>query len=122
MTVFAFGSVKASPGVTTAVLALAAAWPADRCMVVELDLDGGDVAAWYDVAAQPGLRSYAAAGRCDLRPYTVLAHPAAAGAGWLAKLRLAGLVNGRREGTFVYDSTADVHVRRLLVCRRRVRE
>ncbi len=75
MSVFAFGSVKASPGVTTAVLALAAAWPADRrVVVVEADLDGGDVAAWHDVAAQPGLLSYAAAGRRDLRPDTILAH------------------------------------------------
>ncbi|MDQ1702482.1 MAG: hypothetical protein QOF57_1734 [Frankiaceae bacterium] len=32
----------------------------------------------------------------------------------LAKLRLAGLVKGRREGTFVFYSAADVHVRRLL--------
>src|SRR3954462_14160930 len=32
----------------------------------------------------------------------------------LAKLRLAGLVKGRREGTFVYYNAADVHVRRLL--------
>ncbi|GII57715.1 transcriptional regulator [Planotetraspora thailandica] len=32
----------------------------------------------------------------------------------LAKLRLAGLVKGRREGTFVYYSAADVHVQRLL--------
>lgn len=32
----------------------------------------------------------------------------------LAKLRLAGLVRGRRQGTFVYYTAADVHVRRLL--------
>lgn len=32
----------------------------------------------------------------------------------LAKLRLAGLVKGRREGTFVYYSAADEHVRALL--------
>jgi DNA-binding transcriptional ArsR family regulator len=32
----------------------------------------------------------------------------------LAKLRLAGLVKGRREGTFVYYSAADHHVRSLL--------
>lgn len=32
----------------------------------------------------------------------------------LAKLRLAGLVRGRREGTFVYYSAADNHVRPLL--------
>ncbi len=32
----------------------------------------------------------------------------------LAKLRLAGLVKGRREGTFVYYSAADNHVQGLL--------
>lgn len=32
----------------------------------------------------------------------------------LAKLRLAGLVTCRREGTFMYYSTANDHVRRLL--------
>jgi DNA-binding transcriptional ArsR family regulator len=32
----------------------------------------------------------------------------------LAKLRLAGLVKGRREGTYVYYSVADEHVRHLL--------
>src|SRR4051812_32090994 len=32
----------------------------------------------------------------------------------LAKLRLAGLVRGRREGTFVYYTAADDHVRALL--------
>jgi len=32
----------------------------------------------------------------------------------LAKLRLAGLVKGRREGTFVYYSAANDHVHRLL--------
>lgn len=32
----------------------------------------------------------------------------------LAKLRLAGLVKGRREGTFVYYSAANDHVHRIL--------
>lgn len=32
----------------------------------------------------------------------------------LAKLRLAGLVRGRRDGTFVYYTAADTHVRDLL--------
>src|SRR5690625_4904409 len=32
----------------------------------------------------------------------------------LAKLRLAGLVQTRREGTFVYYSATDAHVHRLL--------
>lgn len=40
------------------------------------------------------------------RPTTVSQH--------LAKLRLASLVKGRRQGTFVYYSAADVHVRKLL--------
>lgn len=33
----------------------------------------------------------------------------------LAKLRLAGLVRTRREGTFIYYSATDTHVHRLLV-------
>lgn len=75
MSVYAFASAKASPGVTTTVLALAAVWPPGRrVVVVELDLDGGDVAAWHDLPAQPGLLSYAAAGRRDLRPDALLAH------------------------------------------------
>src|SRR5690625_4229328 len=32
----------------------------------------------------------------------------------LAKLRLAGLVHARREGTFIYYSATDAHVHRLL--------
>jgi DNA-binding transcriptional ArsR family regulator len=32
----------------------------------------------------------------------------------LAKLRMSGLVRGRREGTFVYYSAADIHVQALL--------
>jgi DNA-binding transcriptional ArsR family regulator len=32
----------------------------------------------------------------------------------LSKLRLAGLVESRREGTFIYYSATDEHVRRLL--------
>src|SRR3954465_6725662 len=32
----------------------------------------------------------------------------------LSKLRLAGIVRGRRRGTFVYYAAADEHIRRLL--------
>ena len=32
----------------------------------------------------------------------------------LSKLRLAGIVRGRRQGTYVYYTAADEHVRRLL--------
>jgi DNA-binding transcriptional ArsR family regulator len=42
----------------------------------------------------------------DVAPTVVSQH--------LAKLRLAGLVKGRREGTFVYYSAANQHVHRLL--------
>src|SRR3954471_15540958 len=42
----------------------------------------------------------------DVAPTAVSQH--------LAKLRLAGLVKGRREGTFVYYSAADQHVQGLL--------
>jgi ArsR family transcriptional regulator len=43
---------------------------------------------------------------CGVTPTSVSQH--------LAKLRLAGLVHGRREGTFVYYVAADEHLRRLL--------
>ncbi|HEX2145151.1 MAG TPA: metalloregulator ArsR/SmtB family transcription factor [Glycomyces sp.] len=42
----------------------------------------------------------------DARPTAVSQH--------LAKLRLAGLVHTRREGTFVYYSAADHHIKPLL--------
>lgn len=42
----------------------------------------------------------------DVAPTVVSQH--------LAKLRLAGLVKGRREGTFVFYSAADPHIQPLL--------
>jgi MinD-like ATPase involved in chromosome partitioning or flagellar assembly len=75
MGTIAFASAKSSPGVTTTVAALAAAWPADRdVFVAELDPAGGDLVVRFDLAAEPGLVSLAAAGRRDLRPDTVVAH------------------------------------------------
>jgi hypothetical protein len=60
----ALASIKSSPGVTTAALALGACWPAgQRPLVVECDPAGGDVAARFGLAAQPGLVSLAAAAR-----------------------------------------------------------
>jgi hypothetical protein len=71
----AFASAKASPGVTTSIAALAASWPADRSLlVVELDPAGGDLAVRYDLSAEPGLVTLAAAGRRELDPETLLAH------------------------------------------------
>jgi hypothetical protein len=75
MGTIAFASAKSSPGVTTTVAALAAAWPADRdVFVAELDPAGGDLVVRFDLAAEPGLVSLAAAGRRDLRRDTFLAH------------------------------------------------
>jgi hypothetical protein len=69
----AVASLKGSPGVTTFALALAARWPAPptearpaaRCVVVEADPSGGDIATRFDLASSPGLVSLAAAARRD---------------------------------------------------------
>src|ERR687892_1308594 len=75
MAYVAFASAKASPGVTTAIAALAATWPAERDLVVaELDPSGGDLVVRFDLATEPGLVTLAASGRRDLGPETLLAH------------------------------------------------
>src|SRR5205807_7327841 len=64
MSLIALASVKASPGVTTAALALGAVWPVPRqAVVVELDPLGGDLAARFGLAFEPGLLTLAAAVR-----------------------------------------------------------
>lgn len=64
MSVIVFGSAKASPGVTTTAMALAAGWPADRdVLIVEADPDGGVLAARHGLAAEPGLSTFAVTGR-----------------------------------------------------------
>nr|WTB08962.1 hypothetical protein OG546_34945 [Streptomyces antimycoticus] len=72
----AVGSIKGSPGVTTAVLALAAAWPerADggvRPVVVEADVSGGDLAVRFGVPHTPGLLDVATSARKE-RPGSLL--------------------------------------------------
>jgi len=69
-------SLKSSPGVTTTTLALAGCWPAHLATptVIELDARGGDVAWRYGMAADPGLRSLAAASRLDPHPYALAGH------------------------------------------------
>jgi hypothetical protein len=60
----AFASVKGSPGVTTAVVAVAASWPEDRpLLVAEVDPAGGDLAARFGLTEEPGLMSWSAAAR-----------------------------------------------------------
>jgi hypothetical protein len=68
MTVVALASVKASPGVTTSLLALAATWPDQRpLLLVDADPDGGSLAARTGLPTEPGLTSFAAAARRTLR-------------------------------------------------------
>ena len=82
MTLVAFVSGR-SPGLTTAVHALASTWPAPRrAILAELDPDGGSLAARQELPADRGLTTLAAAGRRGLAPETVLRHcrPLAGGA------------------------------------------
>ena len=75
MSVVAFASVKASPGVTTTVVAVGHVWPARRgVVVVEADPAGGDLAARHGLPVQPGLATLAAAGRRALSPELVADH------------------------------------------------
>src|SRR4051794_21000932 len=62
MTAVALASLKHSPGVTTAALALATA-AGDDAVAVEADASGGDVAARAGLAMEPGLLTLAAAAR-----------------------------------------------------------
>jgi cellulose biosynthesis protein BcsQ len=63
MTVVALASVKGSPGVTAAALALAGAWRAQRPVVIECDPAGGDLAPYLGLPTTPGLVSLTAAVR-----------------------------------------------------------
>ena len=75
MSLIALASAKASPGVTTAVVALASTWPAHRTVLVaELDPAGGDLGARFDLASQPGLVSLAAASRHGLDEPALRSH------------------------------------------------
>ena len=75
MTLVAFGSLKGSPGVTTAALALAAGWdPGRAVLLAECDPAGGDLAGWFTLPEQPGLVSWAAASRHAGSPSEVWEH------------------------------------------------
>jgi len=65
MPLIALASLKASPGVTTTALALAAAWPAQRLLLIEADPAGGDLGPWLGLPPSPGLASLATAARRD---------------------------------------------------------
>ena len=67
-------SAKHSPGVTTAAVALAAAWPERSALVVECDPAGGDLAALTGLSLEPGLTTMAAAQRHGLTATDLAAH------------------------------------------------
>jgi hypothetical protein len=103
MATIAFASAKGSPGVTTAIAALAATWPAARdLVVVEVDPAGGDLVVRFDLATEPGLVTLAAAGRRELGPDTLLAHtqvlPAAADVVGPARRVLVAPVSAEQAG------------------------
>ena len=75
MTVVALASVKGSPGVTTAAIAMAARWPVGRkVLLVEADPFGGDLAPRYGATVTGGLASLFAAARRELTPEAVWDH------------------------------------------------
>jgi len=68
-------SLKGSPGVTTFAVALTARWPGQaRCVLVECDPSGGDVATRFGLTSSPGLVSLAAAGRRSSDPGLLWQH------------------------------------------------
>lgn len=75
MSLVLLGSAKASPGVTTATVLLAAARDAgERPLLVEADPDGGVLAARYGLAPEPGLVSAVAAARRGIEPEEIGGH------------------------------------------------
>ncbi|HLF99353.1 MAG TPA: chromosome partitioning protein [Acidimicrobiia bacterium] len=74
MTVIALGSAKASPGVTTTAVMLAAAWHHPDVVIVEADPDGGDLVARYALPPEPGLVTAAAAARRSADPVEFRRH------------------------------------------------
>ncbi len=75
MSVVTLASIKGSPGVTTAALALAAAWPSARkVLLVEADPFGGDLAPRHGSSMTAGLPSLFAAARRSLAHDAVWDH------------------------------------------------
>ena len=59
------GSIKGSPGATSAALGMAARWPEGPAVLVEADSDGGDLAARFGAKPEPGLAALVLQIRAD---------------------------------------------------------
>lgn len=119
MSVLVVGSLKASPGATTAMLALAAVWPPARpLLLVEADPDGGVLAARFGLSADPGLATLASVLRRDAGPDQLRRHAQTLPGGTplivgpvspdQARVSLAGCAT--RLGTTLAELKADVIV------------
>ena len=84
----ALASVKSSPGVTTAALALASGGAGTRRLLVEADPSGGDLGLWLGLPAAAGLAGLAAAAR----------HRHDTGLAWRHARELAGGAPDHRPG------------------------
>jgi MinD-like ATPase involved in chromosome partitioning or flagellar assembly len=73
MSLVAITAGRGSRGVTTAALALGAAWP-EPPLVAECDPDGGSLAASFGLPPTPGLLSLASTARREVDPAVVAAH------------------------------------------------
>ena len=67
MSVVALASARHSPGVTTATLLAAAAWPRP-VLVLEADPAGGDLVCWCRLRSEPNLLTLAAVARSRVEP------------------------------------------------------
>lgn len=97
-------SAHGSPGVTTAALALGAAWPPSReAVVVEADPFGGVVAARFGLGDTPGLGSLAVAARTGLTAEILAGHAQPLPGGLLV---VVGASSPEQAGAVVRDVSA----------------
>lgn len=69
----AFASARSAPGVTTAMLAFASAWPGE-VLLAEASEDGGALAARFGLRLEPGMTTLVAAIRHDADAAVLAAH------------------------------------------------
>lgn len=109
MAMIAVASVKGAPGVTTACLGMAAAWPqGDGITVIECDPAGADIAARHQIPVSPGVVELAAAfhGQPDDAHISVASFTRQVQVGNAVVPVIPGPVNGREASAAVAVLTA----------------